>query len=82
MIDLVNFGGKKIVYMLKMGDYEMGTQQDRNKMVDKVKFWGAKRSSTYRKGGAKPRRIPADSQRARSAPPRDMDTTSQDISKY
>ena len=24
MIDLVNFGGKKIVYMLKMGDFEMG----------------------------------------------------------
>ena len=24
MIDLVNFGGKKIVYMLKMGGFEMG----------------------------------------------------------
>ena len=24
MIDSVNFGGKKIVYMLKMGDFEMG----------------------------------------------------------
>ena len=24
IIDLVNFGGKKIVYMLKMGDFEMG----------------------------------------------------------
>ena len=24
MIDLVSFGGKKIVYMLKMGDFEMG----------------------------------------------------------
>ena len=24
IIDLVNFGGKKIVYMLKMGGFEMG----------------------------------------------------------
>ena len=31
-------------------------------MVDMVKFWGAKRSSRCRKWGAKPRRIPTDSQ--------------------
>ena len=38
-------------------------------MVDKVKFWGAKRSSRCRKWGAKPRRIPTDSQRGSSPPP-------------
>ena len=70
IIDLVNFGGKKIVYMLKIGGFRNGTQQDLNKMVDMVKFWGAKRSSRCRKWGAKPRRIPTDSQRG-SAPPRD-----------
>ena len=72
IIDLVNFGGKKIVYMLKIGGFRNGTQQDLNKMVDMVKFWGAKRSSRCRKWGAKPRRIPTDSQRG-SAPPRDQD---------
>ena len=68
IIDLVNFWGKKIVYMLKIGGFGNGTQQDLNKMVDMVKFWGAKRSSRCRKWGAKPRRIPTDSQRG-SAPP-------------
>ena len=42
IIDLVNFGGKKIVYMLKIGGFRNGTQQDLNKMVDMVKFLGAK----------------------------------------
>ena len=52
--------------MLKMGGFEI--QQDLHKMVDMVKFWGAKRSSRCRIWGAKPRRIPTDSQRG-SAPP-------------
>ena len=34
-----------------------------------VKFWGAKRSSRCRKWGAKPRRIPTDSQRGSAPPP-------------
>ena len=38
-------------------------------MVDMVKFWGAKRSSRCRKWGAKPRRIPTDSQRGSAPPP-------------
>ena len=37
-------------------------------MIDMIKFWGAKRSSRCRKWGAKPQRIPTDSQRG-SAPP-------------
>ena len=45
-----------------------GQNWPRVKMVDMVKFWGAKRSSRCRKWGAKPRRIPTDSQRG-SAPP-------------
>ena len=35
MIDLVNFGGKKIVYMLKMGGFEMGP----NKIWNKSSQW-------------------------------------------
>ena len=69
IIDLVNFWGKKIVYLLKIGGFRNGTQQDLNKMVDMVKFWGAKRSSRCRKWGAKPRRIPTDSQRGSAPPP-------------
>ena len=38
-------------------------------MVDMVKFLGAKRSSRCRKWGAKPRRIPTDSQRGSAPPP-------------
>ena len=38
MIDLLNFGSKKIVYMLKMGGFWNETQQDLNKIVDMVKF--------------------------------------------
>ena len=72
IIDLVNFGGKKIVYLLKIGGFRNGTQQYLNKMVDMVKFWGAKRSSRCRKCGAKPRRIPTDSQRGSASPPRDF----------
>ena len=67
-IDLLNFGGNKIVYILKMGGFWNETQQDLNKMVDMVKFWGAKRLSRCRKWGAKPRRIPTDSQK-RECPP-------------
>ena len=45
-------GGKKIVYMLKMRGVRNETQQDLNKMVDKVKFGGgAKSSSRCRKWG-------------------------------
>ena len=35
MIDLVNFWGKKIVYMLKMGGFEMGP----NKIWNKSSQW-------------------------------------------
>ena len=42
IIDMVNFGGKKIVYLMKIGGFRNGTQQDLNKMVDMVKFWGQK----------------------------------------
>ena len=38
-------------------------------MVDMVIFWGTKRSSRCRKWGAKPRRIPTDSQRGSAPPP-------------
>ena len=55
MIDLVNLGGKKIVYAENVG-LRNGTQQDLNKIVDMVKFGRAKRSSRCRKWGAKPRR--------------------------
>ena len=53
-IDLLNLGGNKIVYILKMGGgggFWNETQQDLNKMVDMVKFWGAKRSSRCLKWG-------------------------------
>ena len=69
MIDLVNLGGKKSVYMLKMGGFEMEPNKIWIKMVYMVKFWGAKRSSRCRKWGAKPRRIPTDSQRGSAPPP-------------
>ena len=52
-----------------MGGFWNETQQDLNKMVDRVKFWGAKRSSRCWKWVAKPRRIPTDSQRGSAPPP-------------
>ena len=55
------FGGQKDRLHTENGG------QDLNKMVDMVKFWGAKRSSRCR--GAKPRRIPTDSQRGSPPPP-------------
>ena len=67
MIDLDNFGGQKDRLHAENGGLRNETQQDLNKMVDKVKFWGAKRSSRCRKWRAKLRRIPTDSQRG-SAP--------------
>ena len=56
-----------------------GTEQDLNKMVDMAKFCPPpkkkKRSSWYWKWGAKPQRIPTDSQRG-SAPPQPSTPTS------
>ena len=40
MRDLVNFGGKKIVCMLKMGGFLNIAQQDLNKIVDMAKLLG------------------------------------------
>ena len=40
MMDLFNLGGKKIVYMLKMGGFRNGTQQDLNEIVNMVKLGG------------------------------------------
>ena len=57
------FWGQKDRLHAENGGFRNGTQQDLNKMVDMVKFWGAKRSSRCRKWGAKPRPIPTDSQR-------------------
>ena len=57
MIDLVNFGGQKDRLHAENGGLWNGTQQDLNKMVDKVKLeggGGAKRLSIcqkYGKGG-------------------------------
>ena len=71
MIDLVNFAilGKKDRLHAENGGLRNGNQKDLNKMVDKVKIWGAKRSSRCRKWGAKPQRIPTDSQRGSAPPP-------------
>ena len=57
------FRGQKDRLHAENVGFRNGTQQDLNKMVDMVKFWGVKRSSRCRKWGAKPRRIPTDSQR-------------------
>ena len=66
MIDFSFFlGGDRL--NAENGGLWNGTQQDLNKMVDKVKFWGAKRSSRCRKWGAKSRHIPTDSQMASNA---------------
>ena len=65
---LLSLGGNKIVYILKMGGFWNEAQQDLNKMVDMVKFRGGKKIVQMPKMGAKPRRIPTDSQRGSALP--------------
>ena len=81
MIDWVTFGGQKDCLHAENGGLRNGIQQDLNKMIDMDKFWGAKRSSRCRKWGAKPWRIPTDSQRG-SAPPKSLKMLLSEISNF
>ena len=51
MIDLVKFGGKKIVYMLKMGGFEMGPNKIWIKWYTRSNFGGQKDRPDDKNGG-------------------------------